>query len=84
MITPNQTVAGNPTFDLTIVGSNFETGASVQLGTAALTPTSVTATQIVVPVPALIISAPGLLSITVTNPNSGASNRLFLSVISPP
>ena len=81
---PNQTVAGNPSFDLTIFGSNFEAGAAVQLGTAALTPTSVTATQIVVPVPAILISAPGLLSLSVTNPNSGASNRLFLSVISPP
>lgn len=50
---------------LTITGTNFEPGATVALGSVPLATTSLTATQIVVTVPAT--TTPGARALTVTN-----------------
>ena len=88
-IDPETVTAGGPTFDLTISGSDFapgdldDPGSLVVLGTAVLTPTSTTATEIVVSVPELLIGAPGILPIIVTSPDAGDSNRRFLVIENP-
>jgi hypothetical protein len=79
-ISPRSVDAGNADFTLTLTGANFSSGTAVHFGTAALTPTSITSTQVVLTVPALLVGAPGIVPITVTTPNGGASNRLFFTV----
>lgn len=79
-LSPSSVAAGSATFNMTISGSNFTSSSTVLLGTAVLTPTSVTSTQIVVSVPAILVGASGVLPITVTDPNGGTSNRLFFTI----
>jgi hypothetical protein len=79
-IAPGAVVAGSAAFDLTIAGNDFSTSSKVVIGTAVLTPTSATANQIIVSVPALLVGAPGILPIVVTHPDAGDSNRKFLLV----
>ena len=57
----------------TITGGNFQSGATVQFGTNSATVTSVTATQIVVTIPAG--SALGSVGVTVTNPTPAPPNN---------
>jgi hypothetical protein len=70
------TLAGGAGFMLTINGSGFTNGATVSFGTnPALIPTSITAIQIVVLIPAGDIATAGVFSVTVTNPApSGGSS----------
>jgi hypothetical protein len=66
---PASTLAGGASFSLTINGNNFVNGATVSFGTdAALVPTSTTATQILVTIPAADIAKAGQILVTVTNP----------------
>lgn len=65
--------AAGTNFTLTINGSNFLSGATVTLAnngntSPALTPSSVTSTQIVVSVPGADIPVAGSYTVTVTNP----------------
>ena len=51
-ISPSSTTAGGPAFTLTVNGTNFVSGATVNFGTnPAITPSSVTSTQIVATIP---------------------------------
>ena len=79
-LSPSSITAGSATFDMTITGSNFTSASTVLLGTAVLTPTSVTSAQIVISVPSILVGSSGVLPIAVTDPNGGTSNRLFFTV----
>ncbi len=79
-LSPSSITAGNATFNMTMTGSNFTSASTVLLGTAVLTPTSVTSTQIVISVPSILVGSSGVLPIAVTDPNGGTSNRLFFTV----
>jgi Pro-kumamolisin, activation domain/Bacterial Ig-like domain (group 3) len=82
-LVPASATAGGAAFTLTISGTNFVAGATVNFGAnAALTPTSITATQIQVTVPASYIAAAGSPGVTVTNPTpgGGASNSVAFTV----
>ncbi len=79
-LSPSTIPPGSATFDLVISGSNFTTSSTVLIGTAVLTPSSVTSNQIVVSVPSILVGASGVLPITVTDPNGGTSNRLFFTI----
>ncbi len=59
---------GGPDFTLTVNGSNFVSGATVQWGATALTTTFVSATQLTAAVSASQIATAGTVSITVVNP----------------
>jgi hypothetical protein len=68
-LSPNNTLAGGAAFALTINGSSFVTGAKVDFGSdKGLTPTSVTAAQIKVTVPAADIATAGTPNVVVNNP----------------
>lgn len=64
-ISPTSRGANTGDFPLTITGSNFASGATVLFGTTSLTPTSVTATQIVVTVTGNLIQQPGTVPVRV-------------------
>jgi hypothetical protein len=81
---PSPVTATRPAFDLTIRGRGFLSGASVMLGSATVSPKSVTATVIVVEVPASAVAQAGEIPVKVTNPNKVMSNTAVLPVLPPP
>jgi Protein of unknown function (DUF4038)/Putative collagen-binding domain of a collagenase/IPT/TIG domain len=71
-LSPPSTTAGGPSFALTINGSGFVNGATVNFGAnPAITPSSVTSTQIIATIPASEIATAGTSNVTVTNPPPG-------------
>jgi hypothetical protein len=79
-ISPTSATAGGAAFTLTINGTNFASGATVNFGTnAALTPSSITATQIQATVPASDIATAGTDAVTVTS-GGATSNSVNFTV----
>ena len=71
-IAPTSATAGGAAFTLTVNGTGFVSGAKVNFGgNAAITPSSVTSTQIIATIPAADIATAGSVSVTVTNPAPG-------------
>jgi hypothetical protein len=67
---------GNPAFTLTITGSNFVSGATVQWNGTPLTVTALSATQMQAAVPASLLADEGTAGVTVTNPGPGGGPSL--------
>ena len=84
-LSPASRTAGSGAFNLTIFGQNFQPDAWVNFGTVRLNRISGSDTSITVTVPALLISSPGMVPISVTNPGNsgttgGTSRREFFTV----
>jgi uncharacterized repeat protein (TIGR01451 family) len=75
---PLATLAGGPTFVLTVDGASFVPGATIYWDNTALTTTLNGSGQVTATVPAGYITAADTISITVVNPapGGGASNAL--------
>ncbi len=69
-LNPNSTTHGDPTFMLTVNGSNFASNAAVNWNGTAQTTTRVAAGQLTISVPATAIANAGTVQITVTNPGT--------------
>ena len=84
-LSPISVLVDGPEFVLNIVGSGFAPGVTVNFGATSLTPSSVSWTQLTVPVPATAITASGVVSVTATNiaPGGGTSNSLEFTVENP-
>src|SRR6202040_2233467 len=84
-IAPTSTMAGGAAFTLTLTGTGFVTGATVNFGSnPAITPSSVTSTQIGATIPAADIATAGTVNVTVTNPaGGGTSNAQTFTVNNP-
>ncbi len=84
-IAPTSATAGGTAFTLTLTGTGFVAGATVNFGTnPAITPSSVTSSQIVTTIPAADIATAGTVNITVTNPaGDGTSNAQTFTVNNP-
>ncbi len=78
-LSPATTAAGGGVFTLTVNGTNFVSGASVNWNGAPLTTTFGTATQLTASVPANLIATAGTASVTVTEP-AGTSNASTFTV----
>ena len=72
--------AGGAAFSLTVNGSGFVFGATVQWNGSSLATTFVSSTQLTAQVPASDIAAVGSANVTVLNPGSAASNALTFTV----
>ncbi|MGA8684843.1 MAG: beta-propeller fold lactonase family protein, partial [Candidatus Sulfotelmatobacter sp.] len=70
-ISPNSTVAGGAAFTLTINGTNFVAGSTVNFGGSAPATTFVSSTQLTAAIPAASIASTGTTAVTVTNPAPG-------------
>jgi hypothetical protein len=77
LVGTNPANVGTGSFTLAVTGSNFVSGAQVLLGTTPLTTTFVSATQLTA---AGSVSAAGLFSLTVVNPDPGSSNSNSLNL----
>ncbi len=69
-LNPNSTTHGDPTFMLTVNGSNFASNAVVNWAGTAQTTTFVSASQLTISVPATAIANAETVQITVTNPGT--------------
>jgi len=84
-LSPASRLSGSGPFNLTIFGENFQSDAWVNFGTVRLNRISGSDTSITVTVPALLVSSPGVVPVSVTNPGTsgttgGTSRREFFSV----
>ena len=86
---PNTVVAGDPDFTLTVNGSSFAPGATVQWNGADRPTTFISPTKVSAQIPASDLTVPGIVPVTVSNPipGGGASgsqpfyvNTTFLDV----
>ena len=83
-VAPATATVSGAAFTLTLTGIGFVTGATVNFGSnAAITPSSVTSTQIVATIPAADIAMAGTVNVTVTNPTGGTSNAQTFTVNNP-
>jgi RHS repeat-associated protein len=77
---PAQLYANGQPQTLTLIGQNFKNGDIVQVGAQALTPASITPTQITVQIPGALLGQAGALPITVKNAQGAPSATLSLPV----
>ncbi len=84
-ITPASAPVGSGDMPITVNGSSFAAGATVQFNGAAMATTVVSATQLQATVPAANLATAGMVAITVVNPGLEAapSNALPFSVTNP-
>lgn len=81
---PSTVVAGSPAFTLTVMGSGFASGATVQLGGTALTTQFESPSELTAQVTEAEVASAGSLSISVFNPTGPASNAQTLTVATAP
>ena len=79
-LSPSSATAGGAAFPLTITGTNFVSGATVDWNGTALSTTFGSSTSLTASVPASDIAAAGSDSVTVVNPGVAASNALTFTV----
>lgn len=79
-LAPNGATVGGPAFTLTVNGSGFISGATVQWNGSPLSTTFVNGTQLTAVVPGSLIANTGNASVTVVNTGSTASNALTFSI----
>ena len=72
-IAPSLAQVGSGALTLTISGSGFVAGATVQFGGTTLVPSLTSSGQIVVTIPAELLAAVGTFDVTVSNPDPGGS-----------
>ena len=84
-IAPASAMVGGAAFTLTLTGTGFATGATVNFGSnPAITPSSVTSTQIVATIPAADIAEAGTVNVTVTDPAPGGTSNAQTFTINNP
>lgn len=79
-LNPPSATAGGPAFTLTINGTGFANGSTLQWNGQPLTTTYVNPTQLAVNVPATLLAIPGSASLTVLSPGGQFSNFLTFTV----
>lgn len=83
-LSPDTAVAGGAGFTLTITGTNFMSGSSVEFDGETLTPSAWTPTELTVNVPAERIATAGPKSVLVNHPGVSPSNSATFTVTVPP
>jgi uncharacterized protein (TIGR03437 family) len=77
---PTSAIAGGNGFTLTVNGTGFVAGSTVQWNGSALPTTFVTGTQLTTQVPPGLIASPGTATITISNPGGAVSNGLSFTI----
>lgn len=78
-LNPANALAGSTAFDLTVNGSAFVTGATVQWNGAARTTTFVSSTQLKAAIAAADVASAGTAQVTVVNPAPGGGTSAALA-----
>ena len=84
-VSPNPATAGGAAFTLTVNGTNFVNGATVQWNGSSRSTSFLSATQLTAAIPAADIAAAGTASVTVLNPapGGGVSGAVTVSINNP-
>src|SRR5712692_189755 len=83
-ISPSSAAAGSPAFTLTVNGSNFASGATVQWNGTSRPTTFSTTNRLTASISAADVSAGGLPQVTVANPGQGpASSAIAFEIDNP-
>jgi hypothetical protein len=83
-LVPPDAVPGGPGFTLTVNGTGFVSGATVNWNGTALTTTFISGSKLSAAVPATNIATAGTASVTVANPGTtAASNVVYFPVATP-
>ncbi len=82
---PSSTAPGGPSFTLTVNGTAFVSGATINWNGVPLTTSFVSVVELTATVPSVDIAKAGTASITATNPapGGGTSNVEFFSITNP-
>ena len=84
-LTPYSAATGGPGFSLTVAGSNFAAGSTVQWNGANRSTTFSNSTQLSATIPASDIAANGTAQVRVMNPGAGAvSNAMAFTILRTP
>src|SRR5204863_1346468 len=83
-LSPTCTAAGGPQFTLTVTGTNYVSGSTVNWNGSPLATAFVSATQLSATVPAALIATAGTASVTVVSPCGGTSNAQTFTVAATP
>jgi len=83
-ILPILAIAGGPSFELFVRGTNFKNNAAVRFDQTEITTTFKSPTELSAQVPASLISKVGLHSISVQNPSEPSSNGVLFQVLPDP
>ncbi|MGZ5847546.1 MAG: galactose oxidase-like domain-containing protein [Ramlibacter sp.] len=79
-LAPNSAIAGGAAFTLTVTGTGFVSGATVNWNGAARTTTFGSATRLSAQIPATDIAAAGTANVAVVNPGTAPSNAVPFTV----
>ena len=79
-LSPASVTAGGPPYVLTVNGTGFVSGSTVQCNGVALACTFVSATQTTCTIPASLIASAGTVTCTVVNPGGSTSNALSFTI----
>lgn len=84
-LVPTSTAPGGPSFTLTVTGSSFVNGATVEWNGSPRTTTFVSSSQLTATITGTDIAAAGTATITVSNPapGGGTSNSIFFEISAP-
>ena len=83
-LTPYTAATGGPGFSLTVAGSNFATGSTVQWNGANRSTTFSNSSQLTATIPASDIAADGIAQVRVMNPGAGGvSNAMPFTILRP-
>ena len=83
-LNPACATAGGPQFTLTVTGTNYVSGSTVNWNGSPLATAFVSATQLSATVPAALIATAGTASVTVVSPCGGTSNAQTFTVAATP
>jgi uncharacterized protein (TIGR03437 family) len=79
-LNPNSAAAGAPAFTLTVNGSGFVSGSTVQWNGSTVSTTFFSASQLTASVSATLIASQGTANVTVQNPGGATSNALTFTI----
>jgi hypothetical protein len=82
-LSPSSTAQGGASFQLTVNGSGFQSGATVRWNGSSRTTTFLSATQLRATINASDIAASGTAAVTVSNPGSAESSSRTFTITSP-
>ncbi len=82
-LSPNSVAPDGPAFTLTVTGTNFVNGATVEWNSTPLATTFVSATTLTATVPATLTAHGGTAQVTVADPLGGATAALVFTVLTP-
>ena len=80
-LSPSGTIAGGPSFTITVNGTNFLNNSVVHFNSTALATTFVSATQLQATVPAAQITFAGVAHVVVANPVAAGGNSVSSSFL---